>query len=648
MRFAFGVDERVALGGSIYSLRQKLDGGRWRLEKELNGDYVIKSEEELLELYRSNVVGFIAEHQEELGFEAVPNKIARTFKDYPENLQQQARQRLEIIRKISGVPRSDAAPIICEVADQLDITPPSVQTVYSWLKKYESSGKNICSLVPNYSNRGNRHARYSPEVTEIAVRVISQYYLTDQKKTISAIMPEIRRAIHAAKLIRSETEKLPIPERKFVRNIIAGIDAYEVDRARLGKSVANRKYREANISGERVENPLDRVEIDHTLLDLIVVSDNDYLPIGRPTLTLALDRCTRCICGYHIGYDPPSYIAVMHCLAHAVTPKEYVKKKYPGVVNNWPCWGLMQKLVVDNGAEFHASDFEAAALALLIDVQYCPVRQPWYKGAVERSFRTLNNGLIHQIPGTTFSNIFERGDYKSLKLAVLTESEIHELMHMWIIDVYHQTRHRQTLKTPRQLWQERIPSVIQTLPQSVELLKVNLASTERRTLFHYGISLNNLTYNSPELQKLRRKYGELKMEIKWDRTDLGHIHVVNERENTYLKVPCTWVEYASGLSFWLHKAIRAEALADDKNVESQQEMDAAKERIRKRIEMAMANKKMITRTNAARAKQSFSASVPPARHDIAVSVADTITVPLNTEPTGTETIELEKYEVTSR
>jgi len=31
------------------------------------------------------------------------------------------------------------------------------------------------------------------------------------------------------------------------------------------------------------------VELDHTVLDLIVVDEEDRLPIGRPTVTLALD-----------------------------------------------------------------------------------------------------------------------------------------------------------------------------------------------------------------------------------------------------------------------------------------------------------------------------------------------------------------------
>ncbi len=35
--------------------------------------------------------------------------------------------------------------------------------------------------------------------------------------------------------------------------------------------------------GPRAQRPLERVELDHTVLDLIVVDEEDRLPIGRPT-----------------------------------------------------------------------------------------------------------------------------------------------------------------------------------------------------------------------------------------------------------------------------------------------------------------------------------------------------------------------------
>ncbi len=42
-------------------------------------------------------------------------------------------------------------------------------------------------------------------------------------------------------------------------------------------------------------------------------------------------------------------------------------------------------------------------------------RSPWQKPFVERFFRAKAEGIIHTLPGTTFSNIFQRGDYQSVQ-----------------------------------------------------------------------------------------------------------------------------------------------------------------------------------------------------------------------------------------
>lgn len=606
-QFSLTFGERIRLKNELYHLRRKLDGDKWQLEKDSNGEYVVMGEAELLELYSQNLMCFVTSFMENLvDGSALETRIENIFSDYSVELQQEARRRLGFIKAIEGTAGDSAKKEIESKALILGCEPPHLSTVQRWAAVFRKSGKNICSLVPNYKDRGNRKERYSEEVVQIAFNEINKIFLNDNRNSEDETLSAIRNAIRAENRRLPEKEQLPIPRRKFLRNIIAAMDSYEVERARYGEYSAVKKFREVNTSGEIIKEPLERVEIDHTILDLIVVDEVNFLPLGRPTITVAFDRCTRSICGFHVGYDPPSYISVMKCLSHAIKPKEYLKKKYPNIENNWPCWGIMQLIVVDNGKEFHSKDLEAAALSLLIDIRYCPARKPWWKGGVERFFRTIGKSLIHTVPGTTFSNIADKGDYDSLEKAIITESDLHELLHTWICDVYHQTIHRSTLRTPSSLWRERINAVHQTLPSSVELLDVNLASIERRTLFHYGVGLNNLCYNSPVLQKLRRKKGEIMVQIRWDRSDLGAVHILDEDANVYLRIPCTWKDYASGLSLWLHKAIRKEALSHEEP-ESEARLDAAKARIRVMYEKALSNKKLVTRKAAARAKPSFEA-----------------------------------------
>jgi putative transposase len=124
-----------------------------------------------------------------------------------------------------------------------------------------------------------------------------------------------------------------------------------------------------------------------------------------------LDVYSRMALGIYLSFHPPGYLSVMQCLRHAIKPKGYVKDFYPEIEHDWPASGLPERLVVDNGKEFYSRHFEDACLQLGIGVQYAPPKCAWYKGTMERWFGTQNTRLLHELPGTTFSDIFDRGDY---------------------------------------------------------------------------------------------------------------------------------------------------------------------------------------------------------------------------------------------
>jgi len=70
------------------------------------------------------------------------------------------------------------------------------------------------------------------------------------------------------------------------------------------------------VGSHKAERPLEEVQIDHTLVDVICVTDDeDRLPIARPYLTLAIDIKTRAIVGYYLSLDKPDAFAVGLCIA---------------------------------------------------------------------------------------------------------------------------------------------------------------------------------------------------------------------------------------------------------------------------------------------------------------------------------------------
>ncbi|WP_429102384.1 hypothetical protein [Aeromonas rivipollensis] len=103
---------------------------------------------------------------------------------------------------------------------------------------------------------------------------------------------------------------------------------------------------------------MERVEIDHTPLDLILLDDDLLVPLGRPCLTLLIDSYSHCVVGFNLSFNQPGYESVRNALLNSIPPKNYVKDKYPSVEHEWPCYGKPATLVVDNGVEFWSKSLE--------------------------------------------------------------------------------------------------------------------------------------------------------------------------------------------------------------------------------------------------------------------------------------------------
>ncbi|MBI2249720.1 MAG: hypothetical protein HYU61_07870 [Brevundimonas diminuta] len=74
-------------------------------------------------------------------------------------------------------------------------------------------------------------------------------------------------------------------------------------------------------------------QIDHTTMDVMVVSSIEGVAIGRPYLTLIVDVATRMIAGFYISLDPPSSRNVAAALLQGVSLKDEVLKRL-GIAGN--------------------------------------------------------------------------------------------------------------------------------------------------------------------------------------------------------------------------------------------------------------------------------------------------------------------------
>jgi putative transposase len=625
----FRKDMHILFRGREYVIDQSLPNRELRIKDMATNEYRPVPEIELVEALFDGELEFLGEDT----FLQAQGQSARSYvqdlsildEDDPKQKKrkEETRRKYRYVNEIltssvSKLTKESLEPLINEVAFRIeDAEPPSWSTIYNWVRAYLKAGEDIRVLIPATDKRGNTKPMYSgtrlkkytekdkekaEEVARIISLVVQEKYLSRQRHSILATHRFLEGRIKEINKFRKDEDKLPIPRKDSLYHYISKLDDYEIDAARFGQRYADRKHRQV-MSSPRPTRSLERVEIDHTKTDLMVVDLETKLPIGRATLTDAIDVYTKMPFGSYISFEPPSYLSVMQCLLNAIKPKTYVKKLYPEVENEWNCYGLPELIIVDNGKEFHSLDFEDACLQLGIIVEYAPPGCPEYKGSKERYYETLNTQLLHDAPGTTFSNIFDRADYDPVRNALIDIESLKKIHHIYMIDIYARQIHKGISDVPARLWNESISVFPPALPTKGTDLKVLIGHVEYRKVRQQGIELFGLFYNCNELSVLRRETKGHRIKIKYDPTDISFIYVTDYKNGLFIPVPAVDQEYTRGLSLFQHDVIRRYARSLAKAFVDSDALWRARKKIEEIIEQAWnLPRKSSTRTKLARFK----------------------------------------------
>lgn len=524
----------------------------------------------------------------------------RDLVTFPVGKQEAARRRLSYIQYVKpdvNLYKPERWQVlITEVANELkDEKPPSPATVHRWWITYRAS-QCVISLVPHRRPHTGPRNEEKYAVFEDAV---NRVYLSMQKLPKAAVVDEVNRLYDVLNNGRAEKERERPPCRATVYRWLADLQQDIVDRARLGAEATRTKYRVA-FGGMKVENILERVEIDHTPVNLIVIDWLTKLPLGRPWLTLAIDKASRMVIGFYFTFNPPSAHSVLQCLRSAIMPKDEWIARFPDIKGIWPAHGIPDLLALDNGMDLHAYAVEKTSQELGIELLFCGARTPEHKGSVERFFRTLDAGLFHRLPGTVFSSVGHRGDYPAENLAVIDMETLVHLCVKWIVQIYNVTRHREIGMTPLQKWTELAAHRTIDLPVYPQELEVIIGIPAKRTLFHYGIELEGMHYNSHRLQDIRRRRGENKpVDLKFYEDTVAHVHVFDPYAEEYIQVPAVAEAYAAKLPRDIHRLVREQARRRFGDSVSLTQMTTARAEIEAIVRQAMADKKMAKRKGGA-------------------------------------------------
>jgi putative transposase len=431
--------------------------------------------------------------------------------------------------------------------------------VYELLKRYRQRSQTS-SLLPGKRGREPKILVLGRDREQLLGTCIQDFYLKPERPRLSDLVLEVRR--------RFAEQQLPAPNYRTVVRRVEAIDLRLATAKREGSKKAREIFGAVAISTLQPEYPMDLLQIDHTPVDVIVVDQQKRLPIGRPWLTLAIDVCTRMVAGFHVSLWSPSTISLSLALSHAVLPKTSWLADRDLQTLDWPVHGLPGTIHVDNAKEFHAEALVRGCQEYGIRLDHCPPGRPHFGGHIERLIGTMM-GAVHLLPGTTFSNVAEKGSYASEERATLTLPELERWLALQIAGVYHLSVHSALGTTPLAAWQAgagKTKSPLRDPLDETEFFLSFLPAVPRQ-IRRDGIHLFNLRYwdnvLSPWAGRLKKP-----LLVKYDPRNLSRIYA-QDPDGRHWPIPYADLRQPP-IALWEMEAANKQARQDGRKMNTEE------------------------------------------------------------------------------
>ncbi|MDY6487769.1 DDE-type integrase/transposase/recombinase [Acinetobacter faecalis] len=436
-------------------------------------------------------------------------------------------------------PTSDhlLSDLIPKISAQIkDPKPPSSRTVARWITQYKFSLDNKLSL--KHKSKGNFNLRFSPEIYQILNQAIDEVYLK----------PEYRSSkdVQAHMLGQFMEQGIPLdnlPTRRSIQRYIKKLDPFIELKVKKGSRIAKKKFQAA---GKSIISPfaMYMVEIDTHYLDIIVIDPKTKTALGRPFLACAIDVYSRTIVGTYINMYPPSAATTLEVIKDMITRPN---QKLPG--------GIPSIIIPDNGVEFKNNALERVCEQLKITLTPSQVGTPNNKPHIERFFSTLTHGILQKLPGTTFSNPTERGEYNSSKSAQLTLEQLREYINRWINEVYHKSIHHTTGRSPIIMWQDAIEDIQPSFLTEIDA-KILCRRPIERNINHGQVRVDNISYFSHALTTLQAQ-GIKTVIVLIDDLNLNEVFIIDpSNKDVVIQADSTNQDYTFGLTRVTHLEVQ--------------------------------------------------------------------------------------------
>lgn len=437
------------------------------------------------------------------------NRLARA---HPRHLEVATQRYLALSRSIHA-PSSEQIP---------------QRTLERWRARFRAAeaacGNGYAGLLPDWGNCGNRTPRLSDPAEELLETFISHHYETLKQPS--------KRAVYVLLAREAEQQQIPAPSyATFLRRIVRH-SRHETARKRRGERAAAQEepfYWELEQTTPRHgERPWELAHMDHTELDIELVSARTGRPLGKPWVTFMTDAFSRRLLSVYLTFDPPSYRSCMMAMRECV----------------WRYGRLPQTIIADGGPDFRSTYFETLLAYYGSTKATRPWAKPRYGSVIERLFGTANTQFVYALLGNTQITKQARLVTKSIaprEQAVWTLGDLYAYLTVWAYDVYEQEIHPALGMTPRETFQVGLAvsgaRTHRQLLYSDDFRFLSLATTRKQVALvepGRGVKINYLYYWSDAFrpQQVERTH----VPVRYDPFDIGA---------AYAYVESRWVQCRS-------------------------------------------------------------------------------------------------------
>lgn len=396
---------------------------------------------------------------------------------------------------------------------------------YKIVRRVKAAGGDLNAVIAGVPGRRNVPVEFQTEIEQLIADAMKAY--RGKAATYACVWRKAQ--------VLARERGLKCPSYYSIRRRLKLKGERFLAKMRLGRSDAADIY-EARPGYKSTKRPLELVQIDHTLVDLIVVDENDRQVICRPWVSFAICVYTRAILGFYLSLLPPNAISVAMLIESCALPKTNMLASMGLHKISWQMYGLPETLHADNAPEFKSKVLKANLQRFGIEVEHRDVGKKHQGGHIERLIGTMMKGYIHFLRGTTYSNVQQRGGENSEGRAVYTISELRKAI-VCYISAYNNSKHSSIHMSPAEKWDKYYlenKSAPRRLDESQhQNFRYALFPEKKKIIRSGGIEMHSRFYYEACLQNRVRD----ELTVKFDPNDLSYILADIEGNGQYVKIP---------------------------------------------------------------------------------------------------------------